>query len=73
MLHLHGKSCKSAVEFLPYLIATALCKQAGGVLFADRKKNPRIGTVYIWQCLVFVGGLWPNPDRDIWFLLYARK
>lgn len=76
MLHLHGKSCKSAVQFLPYLIAklvTALCKQADGGLFADRKKKARFGTVYIWQCLVFVGGLWPNPDGDIWFLLYARK
>lgn len=51
----------------------ALYKQADGVLFADRKKKNRIGTVYIWQCLVFVGGLWPNPDGDIWFLLYARK
>lgn len=42
MLHLHGKSCKSVVEFLPYLIAelvTALCKQEDGVLFADRKKE----------------------------------
>lgn len=68
------KSCKSSVEFLPYLIAklvTALRKQADGVLLADRKK--KIGTVYIWQCLVYVGGLWPNPDGDIWFLLYARK
>lgn len=76
MLHLHGKSCKSVVELLPYLIAklvTALCKQADGVLFADRKKKKRIGIVYIGQCLVFVGGLWPNPDGDIWFLLYARK
>lgn len=46
MLHLHGKSCKSAVQFLPYLIAklvTALCKQADGGLFADRKKTPDLG------------------------------
>lgn len=43
-------------------------------LFADReKKKNRIGTVYIWQCLVFVGGSWPNPDGDIWFLLCAGK
>lgn len=46
MLHLHGKSCKSVVELLPYLIVklvTALCKQADGVLFADRKKKRESG------------------------------
>lgn len=65
-------ACRMQAGLIAKLVAV-LCKQADGVLFVGRKKKKRTGTVYIWQPLVFVGGLWPNPDGDVCFLLYARK